>query len=181
MTNIEISILLWIQENLRGPMDGFWMCISSLADKGWFWITLGVVLLAFKKTRKVGITMLAALAINLCLTNVILKELIARVRPYNTSTEIVTLIKHLGDYSFPSGHTSASFSGALVLFRMMPKKVGIPAVILATMIGFSRLYVGVHFPTDVLGGIVVGMIASIAGYYLVSFVEKKIGEKINVR
>lgn len=177
MTNFEISILLWIQENLRGVMDGFWIFITKLGDDGWFWIAVGVALLLFKKTRTVGFTLLIALLINMFLTNLTLKDLFARPRPYTVSPELVTLIEKLSSYSFPSGHTSVSFSGALVLYRMMPKKVGIPAIILAAMIGFSRLYVGVHYPTDVLGGIVVGIIASTASYYLIQFVKKKIGEK----
>ena len=131
----------------------------------------------FRKTRTTGITLLIALLFNMCMTNLTLKDLFARPRPYMVSPEIVTLIRKLSSYSFPSGHTSVSFSGALVLYRMMPKKVGIPAVILAAMIGFSRLYVGVHFPTDVLGGIVVGIIASTASYYLVQFVKSRIGAK----
>lgn len=179
MTNFEISILLWIQENLRGVMDGFWISVTSLADKGIFWILLGVLLLCFKKTRTTGVTLLIALLINHVMTNMILKDLFGRPRPYVASTEIVTLIKQLSSYSFPSGHTSASFSGALVLYRMMPKKVSIPALILAAMIGFSRMYVGVHFPTDVLGGIVVGVIASTAAYYLVQFIKEKTGAKKN--
>lgn len=177
MTNFEISILLWIQENLRGVMDSFWVFITSLADKGWFWIVVGVALLLFKKTRTVGVTVLISLLINHILTNEILKDLVGRPRPYIASPEIITLIKQLSSYSFPSGHTSSSFAAALVLYRMMPKRVGIPAVILAAMIGFSRMYVGVHYPTDVLGGIVIGLIASVASYYLVQFVKNKVGEK----
>ncbi len=173
MTNFEISILLWIQENLRGVMDGFWIFITSLADKGVFWILLGAILLCFKKTRTTGVTLLIALLINHVMTNIILKDLFGRPRPYMQSEELVTLIRQLSSYSFPSGHTSVSFSGALVLYRMMPKKVSIPALILAAMIGFSRLYVGVHFPTDVLGGIVVGIIASTAAYYLVQYLGRK--------
>lgn len=173
MTNFEISILLWIQENLRGVMDGFWVFITKLGDGGWLWIAIGVALLCFKKTRKIGITVLISLLINLCMTNLTLKDFFARPRPFNVNPELLTLIKHPSSFSFPSGHTSGSFSAALVLLYMMPKKVGIPATVLAAMIGFSRMYVGVHFPTDVLGGIVVGVIASTAAYYLVQYLERK--------
>lgn len=173
----EIKILLWIQENLRGVLDGFWKAVTSLGDDGWFWIAIGVALLLFKKTRAVGITLLLSLLINALMTNLTLKDLFARPRPFNVNPELVTLIKHPSSFSFPSGHTSVSFSGALVLYHMMSKKIGVPAVVVATMIGFSRMYVGVHYPTDVLGGIVVGIIASTAAYYLVKFVSKKIEEK----
>lgn len=180
MTNIELSILLWIQENLRGAMDGFWKFITSLGDGGWLWIVVGVGLLFFKKTRVVGFTLLIALLINMFITNLTLKDLFARPRPYTASEKVIPLIEKLSSYSFPSGHTSVSFSGALVLYRMMPKKVGVPALILAAMIGFSRLYVGVHYPTDVLGGVIVGIIASTASYYLIQFIMKKNAAKKGV-
>ncbi len=170
MNGFEASILVWIQENLRGVLDGFWIAVTSLGDKGWFWIAIGVALLLFKKTRIVGVTMLISLMINGLLTNVILKDFFARPRPFNVNPELVTLIHKPSSFSFPSGHTSVSFAGALVLFKMLPKKAGIPAVILAAMIGFSRMYVGVHYPTDILGGIVVGVIASTAAYYFVQYV-----------
>lgn len=175
--NIELSILLYIQENFRGVMDGFWIAVTSLADKGWFWIALGLGLTIFKKTRMTGVMVLVSLAVNGCLTNLILKDLIGRPRPYTVCPELTTLIPKLTSFSFPSGHTSVSFSGAFVLCKKFPKKMGIPAVILATMIGFSRMYVGVHYPTDVLGGILVGVLASTAAYYLVTLVNTKLGER----
>ncbi len=160
MNQFEASILLWIQENLRGALDGFWVFITHLGDGGYLWIAIGIALLIFKKTRPVGITVLLSLAINACMTNLTLKDFFGRIRPFNVNPEIVTLIKHPSSFSFPSGHTSGSFSAALVLFHMLPKKLGVPAVVLATMIAFSRMYVGVHYPTDILGGIVVAIIAS---------------------
>ena len=177
MNQFEIEILLWIQENLRGVMDGFWVAVTSLGDDGWFWIAVGIALLLFKKTRPVGITLLLSLLINLCLTNLTLKDFFGRPRPFNVNPDLVTLIKPPSSFSFPSGHTSVSFSGALVVYHMMSKKIGIPAVVLATMIAFSRMYVGVHYPTDILGGIVVGIVSSIAAYFIVKFVSKKIEEK----
>ena len=177
MNQFEVGVLLWIQEHLRGALDGFWIAITSLGNDGWFWIAVGVALLIFKKTRPVGVTLLLSLLINLCLTNLTLKDFFARPRPFNVNTELLTLINYPSSFSFPSGHTSVSFSGALVLYHMMSKKIGVPAMVLATMIGFSRMYVGVHYPTDVLGGIAVGIIASTAAYYLVKFVRNKMGEK----
>lgn len=177
MNNFEIQILLWIQDNLRGFMDGFWIFITSLGDKGWFWILIALALLVFRKTRTVGVTVLVALALNHILTNEILKEAFGRPRPYTVSGELTTLIQQLSSFSFPSGHTSTSFSAAFVLFKMLPKKFGIPALVLAAMIGFSRLYVGVHYPTDVLGGFVVGFMCSVWAHYLVWIIREKIEEK----
>ena len=84
------------------------------------------------------------------ITNVCLKNLVARPRPMSVEG-LVPLIGKPTDYSFPSGHTCASFACALVLYRILPKKYGVPAVILASLIAFSRLYVGVHYPTDGAG------------------------------
>ena len=177
MNQFEVSILLWIQENLRGVLDGFWVFVTHLGDGGYLWIAIGLTLLLFKKTRAVGISVLLALLINLCITNISLKNIIARPRPFHVNPELMTLIKHPSSFSFPSGHTSGSFTAALVLFHLMPKKIGVPAVVLATMIGFSRMYVGVHYPTDVLGGIVVGIIASTVAILVVRFVKEKVWQK----
>ena len=173
MNQFEASILLWIQENLRGALDGFWVFVTHLGDGGYLCIAIGISLLLFKKTRPVGFTVLLSLLINACMTNLTLKDFFGRVRPFNANPEIVTLIKHPSSFSFPSGHTSGSFSAALVLYHMLPKKLGVPAVVLATMIGFSRMYVGVHYPTDILGGIVVAIIAST----LAILITKKVMEK----
>lgn len=177
MTGIEISILLWVQENLRGAMDGLWVFITKLGDEGFLWIAIGVLLLLFKKTRWVGATVLTALLINLVMTNLTLKDLFARPRPFSICEELVTLVPQPSSFSFPSGHTSCSFTAALVLYKMLPKKFGVPAVVLASLIGLSRIYIGVHFPTDVLGGIVVGIIASTLAYHLIQWIRNKIGAK----
>ena len=177
MNQFEVSILLWIQENLRGALDGFWVFITHLGDKGYLWIAIGLALLLFKKTRSVGVTVLLALLINLFITNIGLKNIIARPRPFHVNPDLVTLIKHPSSFSFPSGHTSGSLTAAFVLFHLMPKKIGVPAVTLATMIAFSRMYVGVHYPTDVLGGIAVAIVASTAGIMIVQYVKENLWQK----
>ena len=177
MNQFEASILLWIQENLRGALDGFWVFITHLGDKGYLWIAIGLVLLFFKKTRAVGFSVLLALLINLFITNIGLKNIIARPRPFNVNPELVTLIKHPSSFSFPSGHTSGSLTAAFVLYHLMPKKIGVPAVVLATMIAFSRMYVGVHYPTDVLGGIAVAVVASTLGIMIVQYVKENLWQK----
>ena len=131
-----------------------------LGDAGWFWIILGIVLLIPKKTRKAGIAALAALAIGALITNVALKNIIARIRPYEVVEGLKLLIEPQSDFSFPSGHTCASIGAALAMYPFLERKWGIPLVILAVLISLSRLYVGVHYPTDVLGGAVVGAFAA---------------------
>ena len=178
ITNLDLSIMLFIQESLRTEVfNEIWKFITHLGDGGYLWIALGVILLFFKKTRPNGFTVLFALLINLFITNIALKNLIARPRPFQVSDAIIPLIERPASFSFPSGHTSGSFSAMLALYKWVPKKIGIPAVVLAALVGFSRIYIGVHYPTDVLGGILVGVISSVAAYYLVQYLRKKIREK----
>ena len=178
MNQFEASIILWIQENLRGVMDGFWTFITSLGDGGYLWIALGVILLIFKKTRPIGVTVLISLLFNLIITNLTLKDLVARPRPFVVNEAIKPLVGGVNQYtSFPSGHTSGSFSAMFAVYRWVPKKIGIPALVLAGLIAISRLYVGVHYPTDLLGGFVVAFMCSVWAYYLVQTVRRKIGEK----
>ncbi len=178
MNQFEASIILWIQENLRGFMAGFWVFVTHLGDDGYLWIALGIILLFFKKTRPIGFTVLTSLLINFVIVNLTLKDLIARPRPFVVNDAIQTLISKPSAYrSFPSGHTSGSFSAMFALYKWVPKKVGIPALILAALVSISRLYVGVHYPTDVLGGLVIGYMASVWAYYLVKRVQKRLGEK----
>ncbi len=178
ITNIDLDILLYVQEHIRSDfMTPIWKFITHLGDAGWLWITIGVVLLFFKKTRLIGFSVLVSLLINAIFTNITLKDLIGRPRPYTVSDAIVPIIKLPSELSFPSGHTSSSFTAALVLLKLTPKKYGIPAVVLAALISLSRIYVGVHYPTDILGGIVVGIISSIWGCYFVKRIYIRIKER----
>lgn len=166
--NADISILLYIQEHIRKEwMNGFWRAITFLGDGGWFWIFLAVVLLIMKKTRKAGAAAGIALVIGALITNVCLKNMVARVRPYDTYSALIPIVTKPIDWSFPSGHTCASFASAFVYFRLLPKKYGIPALVLACMIAFSRLYLGVHYPTDVLAGFLIGLLASVLAVWMV--------------
>ena len=166
--NADISILLYIQEHIRKEwMNGFWRTITFLGDGGWFWILLAVVLLIMKKTRKAGMAAAIALVIGALITNVCLKNMVARVRPYDTYSALIPIVTKPIDWSFPSGHTCASFASAVVYFRLLPKKYGIPALVLACMIAFSRLYLGVHYPTDVLAGFLIGLLASALAVWMV--------------
>lgn len=147
--------------------------ITSLGNAGIIWIVLAVVLLILPKTRKTGIIVAAALLMDLILCNLILKNLVARVRPYDVNTAIAILIKKPLDFSFPSGHTAASFAAMTALFLAKMKKAWIAALILAVLIAFSRLYFYVHYPTDVLGGAVVGILSGIIGYTIVEKIDKR--------
>lgn len=155
----EGQILLWIQENLRCDiLTGFFKFITSLGDNGIIWIILTIVLLAVKKYRKVGLMSTAALLCSLIINNLLLKNIIARTRPYEVIAGLQRLLPAQADYSFPSGHTGSSFAAAVIFYMYLPKKYGIPAMVLAFLIGFSRLYLGVHYVSDVLGGVFIGII-----------------------
>lgn len=159
--NLDGEILLQIQQHLRTDMlTPLMKFVTFLGNGGWFWILCAVVLLAIPKTRKTGYAAVLSLIFGVIVTNLLLKNIVARPRPFAEIEALIPLIAKPTDFSFPSGHTTASFAVALVMLRMLPKKIGIPAVVLAALVAFSRLYLGVHYPTDVLAGFVVALVGS---------------------
>ncbi len=174
LLELDSNILLWIQEYVRHDfMDWFWTAITKLGDGGIFWIAVSIFLIFFKETRPAGIAALCSIVLCFCITNLTLKPLVDRPRPYTMIPELELIIPRESDRSFPSGHTTASFAAALIFVRMIPKKYGVPAVILATLVALSRLYVGVHYPTDVLGGFLVAMIGSMVVYHFYLYLHNK--------
>ena len=157
---MEAEILLWIQNHLRAAwLDPVMKEITYLGEAGWFWIVLSLVLILTKTYRKTGITCGTSLVLHLILEG------------------LTRIVGKQSDFSFPSGHTAASFAVAVVLLLRAPKKISIPAMILAVLISLSRLYVGVHYPTDVLGGAVIGTVCAFLAVWIVDAAEKKISEK----
>ena len=118
-----------------------------------------------------------ALIINVAIVNLIIKPLVGRIRPYDVIDGLICMIGPQKDPSFPSGHTSSSFAAAFAVFLKGPKKIGIPALAVAALIGFSRLYVGVHYPTDVLAGIVIGLLCGFLAVFIMDRVFAKIDAK----
>lgn len=159
---IDFMILDWIQEHLRcGWLDWLMPKITFLGEAGLIWIVLALLFLWLKTRRKCGLKMTVSLVICLVLALLILKNVIARPRPCWINTEMEMLVKVPKDYSFPSGHTLSGIASALIIFKA-DRLIGIPALILAVVIAFSRLYLYVHFPTDVLAGAVLGILLAIA-------------------
>ena len=166
--NLDGEILLQIQQHLRTDMlTPFMKIVTFLGNGGWFLILCAVVLLAVPKTRKTGYAAVFSLIFGAIVTNLLLKNIVARPRPFAEIEALIPLIAKPTDFSFPSGHTTASFAVALVMLRMLPKKIGIPAVVLAALVAFSRLYLGVHYPTDVLVGFLVALMGSTVAVWIV--------------
>lgn len=162
MQQLELWILDWIQTNLRcGALDVLMPALSWTCNHGEIWIVLAAVLLAVKRYRRQGLAVGCALTADLVLCNLILKPLVGRARPFTVQT-VDLLIAPPGDASFPSGHTAASFAAVFAL-KASGSPLWKPALAVAAAMAFSRLYLYVHWPSDVLGGVLVGAVAGFAG------------------
>ena len=162
-------------------MDVVMPIITMLGDEGIFWIAWSVLLILFPRTRKIGLGMGFALIMGLLVCNVTLKPLVQRPRPYDFQLSefqkvIPLLIEAQHDFSFPSGHTIASFEAAVVLLKNS-KKMGIPAMIIAILVSFSRLYLYVHYPTDVIVSVILGTIFAFLGDALAAKVAPRLGAR----
>ncbi len=162
----EFSFLSQLRE-LHGPvMNQVMAVLSNLGNAGIFWIILAIILLFSSKTRRAGAEIIISLVLSLIIGNLILKNVVNRDRPYEVYSALVPLISKPVDASFPSGHTMSGFAAAASLF-LNNRRAGIPALILAGLIAFSRMYNLVHFPTDVIAGAVIGVaIAVLVHVYL---------------
>lgn len=177
----DFTVLNHLQEIRTNFLDFFFTTITHLGDAGLFWIGLGLLLCFFVKTRKSGSTMLLALIFGAVVCNIFLKNIVARPRPYtieewsvikDAASELLIGVPH--DWAFPSGHTTSSFAAATALF-CYHKKSGIVALVLAVLIAFSRLYLYVHYPTDVIAGMLIGICVGIAAFLIFKILCK--GEK----
>ena len=181
--SFDLPILDWIVANLWCPALDFAMpLITLLGDAGIFWIAVAVLFMITKKHRKTGIGMMLALMMGLLICNIWMKPTVARIRPYDFQMdyfmkEIPLLAGTMNDFSFPSGHTIASFEAAVVI-ALNNKKLGIPALILAVLIAFSRLYLYVHYPTDVIFSVFLGTAFAFLGNFLAGKIMDKLPDKL---
>ena len=180
--NFDLPILDWIAANLWNPvLDVLMPLITLLGDAGIFWIAIAVALLCTKKYRKIGLGMAIAMAIGLLVCNVTLKPLVMRPRPYDYQADVFQkiiplLVEKQHDFSFPSGHTIASFEAATVI-AINNKKWGIAALVLAVLIAFSRMYLYLHYPTDVLASVVLGIAFAYLGNWLAGRIMDRFATK----
>ena len=167
----DLPILDWIAQHLHCEfLDTIMVPITYLGEAGILWIATALLLLILPKHRRTGLSMAFSLIMGLVVCNLIMKPLFARIRPYDYqllhfAREIPLLIPAQHDYSFPSGHTISSFEAATALL-LGNKRLGVPAIVIACCIAFSRLYLYVHYPTDVLCSIVLGIAFGFIGHLL---------------
>lgn len=182
---MEISFLESLSAIHCRFLDAIMLFFTYIGEVGAVWIVCAVVLLCFKKTRKSGMFLAVALILDALLVNVIIKNIVKRPRPFEYSTQLKDYILYLKyklptDYSFPSGHSAVSFCATAVLTYFYGKKA-IPAIIVSVVIAFSRLYIGVHYPSDVLIGAIIGTAIGICSIILSNVALKKIVERKNRR
>ncbi len=161
ITDIDFSILYIIQTMRCAFLDVVMPFVSAWNNHGEIWILVGLILLCTKRYRTAGICVLTGLLLGLVFGNGVLKNLVARPRPCWLNPDVPLLVPVPDDYSFPSGHTLSSFIAAFLLVKT-DRRFGITAILLACVIAFSRMYLFVHFPTDILGGIALAAIIAYA-------------------
>ncbi len=159
LAQLDQGILLWIQDTLRTPLlNGFFLIFTTLGNGGFLWIVSSGIMLCSKRWRRAGIVSLVSMLLCFISGEVIMKPLVARSRPFLEIETLVPLLPTQKGFSFPSGHTASSFAAAGVYVRGVPARwAKILFLILAVLMGISRLYVGVHYPTDVLAGAILGL------------------------
>lgn len=175
LLTLDGSVLLWIQENLRTEwLTPVMTVITRLGNLGFIWILLCITLLCFKKTRWAGAAGLLALVFSLALNNVFLKRAFARTRPYEVVEGLVLLTKKATDFSFPSGHTASSFAAATAICcTLKGSRARWLALAFAALMGFTRLYIGIHYPTDVICGALSGALCGYAAFRLMKLARSK--------
>ncbi len=173
---MELQFLHALQGLHNDVIDAIMIFVTTMGNAGILWIGLGVILAVIPKTRKCGVLVLISMAISFLLGNLILKNVFARPRPFHVDNSVTLLIPEPSEYSFPSGHTLNGFTASVMIF-LHYKGVGIAALIMAALIAFSRMYLFVHYPTDILGGIALGIVDAVLVYQVAKRVMAKKGLK----
>ena len=170
LQSIDEAVLRFIALHLRIPaLNGAVGVFTHLGDAGAIFLLITAVMLCVRRWRRAGCATLTGLGLGLIVTNLTIKPLISRPRPWVVMEGLRALIAESDPNSFPSGHTCAAFAFAVALSFELPRTWQKAAVLLAAaLMGYSRLYVGVHFPSDVLAGAVIGSLCGVAAHFIVA-------------
>lgn len=169
ISSYEGLFLLFLQEHFRTPRCNIFMRFAtSLADSGFLPISICTLLLFSQSTKRIGYLASISFLLELIIVNLILKPLVRRKRPFVVIENLTCITRIPQDYSFPSGHTACCFAVAGVIGWHMPPSYAIPVLIVSAVVGFSRMYLGVHYPTDVLAGMLTGFFTGILSDFLLS-------------
>lgn len=162
---IDESVLVWIAEHLRFPiLTAILSLYTQLGNSGKIFIAAAIVLLLFKATRRAGASAGIAMLCGLLVTNLTIKPLVSRPRPWLVIENFVNLVEEHDPNSFPSGHSCCAFAFGVALFLVLPQRwAKAVALIAAVVMALSRLYVGVHFPSDVIVGTAIGTLCGMFG------------------
>jgi undecaprenyl-diphosphatase len=163
----------------------FFKIVSFFGEGGIFFIVLSILLALFRKTRRFGLTMLFSIGVGALFTNIIIKNVVARPRPY-TNSEYTGFWQFVGgvvesEYSFPSGHTTATTASMMALFICCNKKWSWTSFVFALLMALSRVYLIVHYTTDVIAGLVIGLVAGVIAYFIIKLVYKVIDKNKDKR
>ena len=172
---LDQQALVWIAEHLRcGLLNPVVEFYTRLGNTGLLFIGLALLMLCFKRTRRAGASALCAMLIGLVVVNFTIKPLVSRPRPWLVIENFASLVEEHDPNSFPSGHTCAAFAAAMVWVRTLPQKRDrVIAAVMAVLMGLSRLYVGVHYPSDVLAGAVIGALCAWVIWKVYQSVEER--------
>lgn len=165
ITMLDTAILNMLKPLHSGMMDGIMLFFSRLGNFGFIWIVLCTVLLCFRPTRRIGAAIAIAMLVCYVGGNLILKPMLARPRPFVVDPTIQILMMPEDPYSFPSGHTMHAFAATTAL-GSASRKWGAVALLVAILIAFSRLYLMLHYPTDIFGGVILGVLGGLLGHAL---------------
>ena len=178
VTAWDASVITAISENVNSAfLTTFFRIVTLLGEGGIFWIAAAVVLLFFKRTRRCGICIGASLLIGVIIGNGIIKNVVARPRPYDAIAGIESVVSHLSDYSFPSGHSLCCFEAATAL-AMNRTRWAIPAYVAAVLVAVSRLFLFIHYPTDVICGALLGILFGVLGSLAAGAIYDRVCENI---
>ena len=174
---MDSAIMSFVQQNLHNPLtNAVFPIITYLGENGFIWFVLILALIVSKKHRHCGVMLLFSISLAFLLGELVIKPVVARPRPFMDDPSVPLLIPPPGGFSFPSNHASSSFAVATML-TFYHKRAGTAALLLAALIAFSRIFLFVHYPTDVLAGALLGILCASGIYFCAGCIEKKKGKK----